>query len=646
MANPPPDRVYINGHWYTVQEGSYQELDPSQLATKQYEGDPRYADFVNVPTFAQDDFSGGYGKKRYGLGDSDTRRDRTYRVENVDTSHPGIALPAFDVESSDVGLAVKQFIELGGEIYALGEQKCLKQSDFDTNVWAEDKDFGAGVDLLPGCAAIYSGTTATPKMYVGIGSGANFWYRDASSWSQHGSLKADLFAAVGGDDAATMKDLLLLATRPNVVKSSADGSTFGSAYYVGDADVDITSLFGFDEYWMVGKETGMHVIFSNGLIKVLNPDMLRNAENCQAVAVWGNVMWYNRGLGLDAFAGGELVNVGAEETMRHEVPTCDEGELMGRITCLLGGHQLWLFAVLKTVSGKHYLMKYDGNPEVGRGWHPVWSPGGTTAITALHWHQKEGENPRLMMGVGNSIAYMVFSEYSDDGLNDPACKFQVYGTVELPAHALNLPNIDKAFVDAQVHVLHRYLDGGAVVIGTDPDDETFVDVIYAVDDDEEQTLKRIRTTGLAQANFPIPTTGKWLMLKLGLGSDDASGEKCAFARLVLAEEEMILQAKREWQMNLLVGEGFDPREGRGLEKQLADLETARGLGPVDVTTLRGEEIVGIVTAAPKVQVKPNDKGSFRNAYWYVSVTIREYGTRQTLYYFDDENARFEAATFA
>jgi hypothetical protein len=357
-------------------------------------------------------------------------------------------------------------------------------------------------------------------------------------------------------------------------------------------------------------------------------------------------MWYNRGLGLDAFAGGALVNVGAEETMRYEVPTCDEGELMGRITCLLGGHQLWLFAVLKTVSGKYYLMKYDGNPEPGRGWHPVWSPGGTTAITALCWHQKEGENPRLMMGVGNSIAYMVFSDYSDDGLNDPACKFQTYGTVELPAHALNLPNIDKAFVDAQVHVLHRYLADGAVVIGSDPDDETFVDVIYAVDDDEEQTLKRVYDTGITQASFPIPTTGKWLTLKLGLGSDDASGEKCAFARLVLAEEEIILRAKREWQMNVLVGEGFDPREGRGLEKQLSDLETARGAGPVDVTTLRGEEIVGLVTAAPKVQVRPKDREGFRNAYWYVPIVIREYGARQTLFYIGDDACRVGTATLA
>jgi hypothetical protein len=648
MADQPPiERIYINGHFYTINAGTFQELDPEQFAPKQHEGDPGYADSLSISTFAQDDFRGGYGLRRYGLHLAEGEvRDRTHEVENAETVHPGMVLPAFKVYSTDVGLAIKQFIQFGGDLYGLGGQKCLKQSDFATNAWATDKDFGAGVDLLPGCAGIYSGSTAIAKLYVGIGSAGYFYYRDASSWNQHASQKASLFRAVGGDDSTDYKDVLLLAELPNTVKVSGDGATWGSSYYIGDADVDITSLFDYDEYWFAGKENGMFTMFSNGIVRALARDVIRHPDNCRAVCDWGNIMWFNVGLGLYGFTGGQLVNVGANEKLRLEVPTADESDLQGRITCVLGGHPRWLFAIMKTLSGKYFLMKFDGDPTPGRGWHPVWTPGGTTAITALYIHQKEGENPRLMMAVGTAIAYMVLSEYSDDGLLDPNCRFTSYGTVGLPAHSLNLPNVQKAFVAIHADISHRYLAAGVPVIGEDPDDETFVDLIYSIDGGAEETLARVYEAGQLHREFSIPTTGKWLALKVGLGSSDASGEKCPLVHLLMAEEELILQPRQEWQVDILVGDGIDRRESRGLEQQLVDLETARGAGPVDVTTIRGEQKVGLVRALPKRALNQREKEMFKTAAWVVPVVIREYGARSVAYYFDDEEARFDTAIFA
>lgn len=648
MADQPPiERIYINGHFYTISPGTYQELDPEQFAPKQHEGDPGYADSLSISTFAQDDFRGGYGLRRYGLHLAEGEvRDRTHEVENAETVHPGMILPAFKVYSTDVGVGVVQFIQFGGDLYALGGQKCLKQSDFATNAWGEDKDFGAGVDLLPGCAAIYSGSTAIPKLYVGIGATGFFHYRDSTGWNQHASYKASLFRPAGGDDSTDFKDVLLAAELPNIVKVSGDGETFGSSYYIGDADADITSLFDYDEYWFAGKENGMFTMFSNGIVRALARDVIRHPDNCRAVCDWGNIMWFNVGLGLYGFTGGQLVNVGANEKLRLEVPSADESDLQGRITCVLGGHPRWLFAIMKTLSGKYFLMKYDGDPTPGRGWHPVWTPGGTTAITALYWHQVEGENPRLMMAVGNSIAYMVLSEFSDDGLLDPNCRFTSYGTVKLPAHCLNLPSIQKAFVAFHAEIAHRYLVGGTPTIGEDASLQTFVDLIYSVDGGTEETLDRVYEAGEVYRAFSIPTVGKWLALKVGMGSTDASGEKCAIVHLLESEEELILLPRQEWQVDILVGDGIDQRESRGLEQQLVDLETARGAGPVDVTTIRGEKKVGLVRALPKKAVNAREKEKFRTAAWVVPVVIREYGPRSVGYYFDDEEARFDTAIFA
>jgi len=251
-----------------------------------------------------------------------------------------------------------------------------------------------------------------------------------------------------------------------------------------------------------------------------------------------------------------------------------------------------------------------------------------------------------MMAVGNSIAYMVLSEFSDDGLLDPACRFTSYGTVGLPAHSLNLPNVQKAFVAIHADISHRYLAAGVPVIGEDASLQTFVDLIYSVDGGTEETLARVYDAGLVHREFSIPTTGKWLTLKVGLGSTDASGEKCAIVHLLMAEEELILQPRQEWQVTLIVGDGIDRRESRGLEQQLVDLETARGAGPVDVTTIRGERKVGIVRALPKRALNDREKEMFRTAAWAVPVVIREYGARSVAYYFDDEEARFDTAIFA
>lgn len=655
MTEPTPDRFYINGAWYLVAPGSYQELDPAQFAHKQYEGDPRYSAFVNLSTFAQDDFSGGYGKRRYGLSDSDERRDRTYRVENVDTSHRGFVCPAFRVESVSFSYRVGQFLEFRGALYCATSGGVYKQTDFDNNTWTCVLPLSMPT-VQPSAMAVFSGTTGTPTLYLAPArAGLGFFYSsDGQTWSnQSTTYTVAFFRAAGGDGSTTGAELLLLGAWPNTVRSSADGSTFGSPYYIGDADSEITSLFDFDDYWFVGKKTGMFVIFSNGRVKPLTREVLRSELNCRAVTSWGNLLWYNIGQGLHVFTGGQLLNLGAEESLRFEEPSCDEGELSGEITCLCGAHPRWLFAVLKTLSGKHYLCKYDGDPERGRGWHPIWTPGGTAEITALYWHQPPGAKPRLMMGIwdpggGGAIAYMTFSDLSEDGIMDPACKFQSYGWVELPAHALNLPNIEKAYVSFYADVQHRYIEDGAVVLGADPTGETFVDLIYSVDDGSERTLARVRDTGLIYRTFPVPTTGRWMRLKLGLGSDDTSGEKFPIVRLVLVEQELIMRAKREWQMTLIVAEGAgaDRREARGTLKQLADLDVARGAGPVDITTLRGERLMGIVCAAPKYLVSANEAGGLRTAIWRVPVNIREYGPRQVLYYIGFPNCKFGTATFA
>ena len=185
-----------------------------------------------------------------------------------------------------------------------------------------------------------------------------------------------------------------------------------------------------------------------------------------------------------------------------------------------------------------------------------------------------------------------------------------------------------------------------VVGGEDTSGETFVDLIYSIDGGADATLARVTEAGEIHREFSIPTTGKWLALKVGLGSTDASGEKCPIVHLLMCEEELILQPRQEWQVDILVGDGIDRRESRGLEQQLVDLETARGAGPVDVTTIRGEQKVGLVRALPKRALKDREKEMFCTAAWVVPVVIREYGPRSVAYYFDDDEARFDTAIFA
>jgi len=84
-------------------------------------------------------------------------------------------------------------------------------------------------------------------------------------------------------------------------------------------------------------------------------------------------------------------------------------------------------------------------------------------------------------------------------------------------------------------------------------------------------------------------------------------------------------------VDILVGVGIDRRESRGLEQQLVDLETARGAGPVDVTTIRGEKKVGLVRALPKRALNQREKEMFNTAAWVVPVVIREYGPRSVGY---------------
>jgi len=303
---------------------------------------------------------------------------------------------------------------------------------------------------------------------VGMGYSVAFWQRTATpSWSQASALYMG--------HIAVFKDRAWASTTQHQVQSFAvtptTAANWGAVYPVGDPGSAITSMVELGELLYVGKTNGLYALGSSGLAQSLTPELraYTNAENCVNTTGWHGSIWVPHIRGLLNYR-----NLGAQGFLvTPATPGQDVDEdnpIRGQITALAGDNR-WLFAALYTAGGDTYVLagRTAQGEEQAYGmliWHPL-AKIVAKKCECLHisglW-----TNPRLFLGIGADVGYIVLPRHSDNPIQDSNCRYQLSGSIYFPAHSWGTPTTVKIW--KSVEIMGELLSAAR-----------YVDVYYRVD---------------------------------------------------------------------------------------------------------------------------------------------------------------------
>lgn len=402
-----------------------------------------------------------------GYGDEMQRGEGRYRYGvNVDARFPLQIIPGPHVTTLTIsGSAnVNGFFEQGGNLFVIAGRYCKKIAADDTVTL--EQDFGEG-NAATDCA-VYDGTA-----YVGLGYSTPFWKRSAAgAWSQASGLYMGHLAA--------FKDRMWASVAAAQVSAvSADptvAANWGYIVKVGDPSVPITSMTEQGDLLHIGKEDGLYALGESGVAKQITPELRawRNEANCVGMRGWHGTLWVPHVRGCLNYK-----NLGSSGFLVTPTTPGDdldpENPVRGQVTALAGDNK-WLYVALYTPDGDTYILAgrtaYGDEQAYGMMlWHP-WVKLASTKVDAMHisglW-----TNPRLFLGTGVNVGYIILPRSGDNPLNDTACRYQTSGSIYFPAHSWGTPTTTKLWNQIEIMGeglnLARYVevyyrvDGGAWV---------------------------------------------------------------------------------------------------------------------------------------------------------------------------------------
>jgi hypothetical protein len=410
-----------------------------------------------------------------GYGDAKQQQEGRYHYSvDMDARFPEQIIPGPKVHTlaTTATAPINRILEYRGQLYALGGRYLFSvQRD---NTLVTEKDLGAGKVATD--AAIFN-----QKMYVGMGFAEPFWEWDLSNWgiwNQSLWNGGDIWRSTGEawaqatgsyyNKIAIFKDRMWANVSRFQVKSvSADPKVAGNwtgAYRVGDPGLDITSLIEFGNTLYIGKADALYALGSDGRAICVTPEMRSpiSIDNCVNATAWHGLLWVPHQRGLWA-----IQRIGEEGfTVLSVTPGANavaENPVRGTVTAMVGDNR-WLYVTVRNgqdsylLAGREPMQSEMASEQMI--WHPLAKLEGVRCgamCISGGW-----ENPRLWLGLGTKLGYIVLPRHGDNPLMDANCQYNTNGSITFPAHSWQAPVTRKVFKGVEVLAeglsSQRYLD--------------------------------------------------------------------------------------------------------------------------------------------------------------------------------------------
>jgi hypothetical protein len=466
---------------------------------------PGYGDLPaeKICAFVQNNWRGGMGQKN-----KFTINDMFSGGQNIDTREPNMAFlgPKINVVGAlaDTAIVSEFFNE---REYVASATKVYKLS-VDNTTWVLVLTITG--DTIE-CMGQYDG-----KIFVGLTAG-KYWYSttgESGAWTQCTLNFAVAHCFCVAPPFSGTKDIFVLATRPNIVRTSLSPLNAGTGwvdppYYIGDENSDITSVFVLNGTLFIGKEDGLYSLGTDGRPVALMPEFKqkRDTTNFKFWTHWQSVFYGSLAGDIVEIIGGSgsLFSVDYMGPLERSPELAMIGSVKG-----LAADDKNVYALL-LVSSEYiiYTGRERHDDKFGLRWE--WVPYislSTNACSAIKVMQRDGENPKLWFGYGTDMANIVLSRSPNYPLGDSNYRFCPQGY------------LSTSYFDANYDIWSKIFYQFWVITDSVVADHQYVRVFYQKDTDADWTLLTIINGNGIQAFDLEAISCNKVQLKVELNSDD------------------------------------------------------------------------------------------------------------------------------
>ena len=389
---------------------------------------PSYGDLPpeKILAFVQNNWRGSMGQK-----DRFNVMDMYAEGQSIDTREPNQVILGPKINTSGAISATIVFTDFfESREYAASTTKVYKLSA-DKTTWVTVLDVATDYTDTIECIGHYDG-----YIYVGLTTGKYAYSNtgENAAWTQSSLDNAVMHAICVAPSFSATKDILVLAKRPNEVRTAiaplnGEAGWTDPPYYVGDENADITSLFILNGTLFIGKTDGLYALPTDGRpVLVLSFKEQKHSTNFKYQTNWQGIS-YSSAAGdiLEIISGSStMLSIDYMGPLSRSPELATIGELKG-----ITSDDKNIYAVF--LIGSNYII-YVGrerrDSEYGLRWE--WSPFihlSTNACGAIKVMQRSGESPLLWFAYGSNMAYAILAKAPHYPLGDSAYRFCAEGSL-------------------------------------------------------------------------------------------------------------------------------------------------------------------------------------------------------------------------
>ena len=466
---------------------------------------PGYGDLPaeKILAFVQNNWRAGMGQKnKFDIPDmySDGH--------NIDTREPNMIFLGPSITTvgaiNDTVIALEMFLE---REYAASATKVYRLNAA-SDTW--DLVLTISGDTIE-CLSQYDG-----YIYVGLTTGKYRYSADGDSWTTCTLDYAIAHQFCVSPAFSGTKDTFVLATRPNIVRTSISPLNAGTGwvnppYYVGDENSDITSLFVLNGTLFIGKEDGCYALGTDGRPVAIMPEFKqkRDSTNFKYWTMWQSVFYGSLAGDVIEIVGGSssLFSIDYVGPLEKSPELATVGSVKG-----LAADDKNVYALL--LVGTSYII-YTGrerrDSKYGLRWE--WIPYinlSTNACAAIKVMQRDGVNPKLWFAYGTNMACVTLSRSPNYPIGDANYRFTTQGYIYTTYFDANYDTWSKIFYQL-------WLVSEGIIA-----DHQYVRVFYEKDTETTWTLLAVvDKTGTQAYDLDAISCNK-IRLKIELNSDDTT----------------------------------------------------------------------------------------------------------------------------
>jgi hypothetical protein len=527
-----PDQVQIDGMPLQLVPGKYSVEEADRFGEKVSQGTLRYADFNPYESaHAVAALTGGAGLRRYSdAGDDPTQFATLYEESsNVNCCFaPAVLSPEITFEPLPTATGPAVWIGDDLRLSAPGvfthRQLCVGPTGASsTGVWYRDSNgpWTLLANLAKGPAIGTAIGMFGSKLLIGYGSVATADAVDPTG------LRTDVMQSAGepggavpifvwaytGDHAANY-----VAGGPSstdyfrVMSSIALDNGYAQAVSTGDSLITALAPGGGLELVFVGKIDEMGAIDQNAVYHALIPFDMHSLDNCRPLR-WA------RASGADQQRGAMLLVFPRERGLWEYAPSDQYSGTASNVSPWSGfrrppnargivraiqGTSRWLYYAVENSAGHTWIYRNDQSNSAPHTYLDL----GPTLVRAIGITNLWGSNPLLCFSTGADIGQVVLPTDGDMELDDPNCRFQPHGYVDIPDIDLGFPDEDK------IGFTVRVIADGLNTLNQ------YIDVQASEDGGALSDLGNVITSPAGEVQFPLNTKAKRIGLRFTLYSND------------------------------------------------------------------------------------------------------------------------------